>query len=478
MKSTVAVLLLSALSAAVAAFPEEKGVLVLDDDNFDAAVKENDYLLVEFYAPWCGHCKKLEPEYASAAATLKGSDGKLAKVDATVAKGLAERFEIKGFPTLKMFKNGRPSDYNGGRTAADIVSYVKKASGPVAKTLTSAADYAAMLEENNVFVVGYFADVASDNAKAYLAAAAKDDETSYAITSSPEIKASLGVTADTVALIKTGDKDRADYSETAFDTDAIALHIAANRLPLINEFSPENSKSIFGSAIKKHALFFTNSEGDYHEKTMGLFRELGTEFKGKVLMVRVPSTESKVMEYFGFKASDLPAFVLADMSGDGQMKKFIYTGEYDSASLKTFTEDFLSNNLKMVLKSEAVTPEDTAGNVWVVKGDSFNDIVLNNKNDVLVEFYAPWCGHCKKLAPTWDALGAAMKDVDSVTIAKCDATANEFDVEGLNVKGFPTIYFFKGDDKTPIQYNEGRELEDFVDFLHTNGATKFEHTEL
>ena len=68
--------------------------------------------------------------------------------------------------------------------------------------------------------------------------------------------------------------------------------------------------------------------------------------------------------------------------------------------------------------------------------------MINNNNDVLIEFYAPWCGHCKKLAPTWDELGARMAKVPTVTIAKCDATANEFDVEGLNIKGFPSIFYF------------------------------------
>ena len=59
------------------------------------------------------------------------------------------------------------------------------------------------------------------------------------------------------------------------------------------------------------------------------------------------------------------------------------------------------------------------------------------------------CGHCKNLAPIWDDLGMKFKknNNDNIAIVKMDSVANEIDVPGVSVKGFPTIYFFKGDDK-------------------------------
>ena len=76
----------------------EEGVLVLTEDNFQAAIESHSQILVEFYAPWCGQCKKLAPEYSSAASQLaeKGAEAKLAKVDATEQKELGQKFGIKG----------------------------------------------------------------------------------------------------------------------------------------------------------------------------------------------------------------------------------------------------------------------------------------------------------------------------------------------------------------------------------------------
>lgn len=101
---------------------------MLDTVNFNALVlNSKDIWIVEFYAPWCGHCKNLEPEYISAAKQLKGKV-KLGIVDATVEKDLGQRFRVEGFPTIKVFDYGSKSDskaydYQGERTASGIVSF-------------------------------------------------------------------------------------------------------------------------------------------------------------------------------------------------------------------------------------------------------------------------------------------------------------------------------------------------------------------
>lgn len=101
-------------------------VIELTEANFGALVTDSsDMWLVEFFAPWCGHCKNLAPEWESAAKQLKGQVS-LGAVDATEHQGLASKYGVKGYPTIKMFPAGKKKkarDYQGPREAAGIVAY-------------------------------------------------------------------------------------------------------------------------------------------------------------------------------------------------------------------------------------------------------------------------------------------------------------------------------------------------------------------
>ncbi|CAH1773742.1 unnamed protein product [Owenia fusiformis] len=102
---------------------DPKDVIELTDSNFEKLVlNSKDIWLVEFFAPWCGHCKNLAPEWQKAATELKGKV-KLGALDATVHQQTAGRYGVQGYPTIKMFQGGEASEYDGGRTASDIVSW-------------------------------------------------------------------------------------------------------------------------------------------------------------------------------------------------------------------------------------------------------------------------------------------------------------------------------------------------------------------
>lgn len=232
----------------------QANVMTLTNDNFDSVVNGDKFAFVEFYAPWCGHCKSLAPTYEKLGEAFAKTEVIIAKVDADADKTLSSRFGVQGFPTLKYFPKGStsPEDYSGGRDVKDLVSFIESKSGVRAR------------------------------------------------------KAALGT--------------------------------------------------------------------------------------------------------------------------------------------KTSVVDLDSSN--------------------------FDSIVLDKTKNVLVEFYAPWCGHCKSLAPVYEKVGIAFKNEPNCIVARVDADGERDLGEKYGVSGFPTIKFFPKDNKDGEEYSGGRSEQDFINFLNEKCLTK------
>jgi len=111
---------------------EVQAVKVLDPSNFDSiALSDEKDVLVEFYAPWCGHCKSLAPVYEKVAQAFAGeSNCVVANVDADAHRELGTKFDVSGFPTIKFFPKGsKAEEYNGGRTEGDFIKFLNEKCG-------------------------------------------------------------------------------------------------------------------------------------------------------------------------------------------------------------------------------------------------------------------------------------------------------------------------------------------------------------
>jgi protein disulfide-isomerase A6 len=245
-------ILFSCIVLAAASFDGNTDVLNLDGSNFDQHVGGSKPAFVEFYAPWCGHCKSLAPEYEKVATAFKHQPVVVAAVDADKHRELGSRFEVSGFPTLKYFPAGSTTAevYSGGRSAKDIVNFI-------------------------------------------------------------------------------------------------------------------NGKAGTNARIK-----------------------------------------------------------------------------------------------------EAPTA------VTVLTEASFDSVVKDPNKNVLVEFYAPWCGHCKKLAPDYEKLAKIFSSEKDVVIANLDATEHHAPAEAYGVSGYPTIKWFPKDNKEGVSYEGGRSVEDFVKYINEHAGTE------
>lgn len=187
------------------------------------------------------------------------------------------------------------------------------------------------------------------------------------------------------------------------------------------------------------------------------------------------------MEVAGIEPDMLPVLTLLEISNDGShgfqgAKKYrldTRKGAVKSDDVLHFLDDYEQKKLKPYLRSE---PEpvvgDETGPVHVIVGSTFSGIVHDETVDVLVDFYAPWCGHCRKLEPTYKELAKRLRHVRTLKIAKLDATRNE--VEGMMIQSYPSIFLFPAKGNRKVEYEGRRGLEDFVAFLHRHATIPFD----
>uniref|UniRef100_A0A0G4IFW8 Protein disulfide-isomerase n=1 Tax=Chromera velia CCMP2878 TaxID=1169474 RepID=A0A0G4IFW8_9ALVE len=441
---------------------EDEAVVTLTESNFDDFIKENPEALVEFYAPWCGHCKKLAPEYEKAAKALKGKVP-LGKVDATVEKDLASKFNVRGYPTLKFFKKGKEQEYTGGRSEETIIQWIETHTGPAVSVVDKATEVSD--EKPTVFVVKT-KDAETKLYKDFEAAADVNRESGL-------FQAILGDKSESLSVF------RKDEGETVWKESEYASlddFVYQEAFPLFGKIDGSNHRRYVNRKNYAGGLFWLCLSPDEYKKFGGAAREAAKNFKGDLSFVWLNLDELKSHAETAFGLTEFPAYVLEQ----GKARYVLESGGKDpsAASLKGFLEDVKAGKIKRTLKSEE-TPESNDAPVKVVTANTFDSILFESGKDVFFEIYAPWCGHCKKLEPIYTEFAEKMeKDLPSLLVTKMDGTQNDVPYAEFDFRGFPTIYYLKADDVKkakeagkpvqPAKYQGGRAVDDLVKYAKEN----------
>ena len=170
----------------------------------------------------------------------------------------------------------------------------------------------------------------------------------------------------------------------------------------------------------------------------------------------------RLVSYLGVDEKELPVVEIIDTTR-GEPKRYRHKGEIKLETLVSFLESFKAGKIEKYMKTEDI-PNANEGPVYKVVGRNFQSEVIDNNKDVLVKFYAEWCGHCKKLAPIYKTVAETLKENEMIKLVEIDATKN--DVEGISVHSFPTVYLYQaGKKKTPLKFEGDRTEEGITKFL-------------
>lgn len=364
------------------------------------------------------------------------------------------------------------SSHGHSLTICSITSFMIKQSLPAVSILTSET-----IEEfktaDKVVVVGYFDPTNKEANETYTAVAESlRDNFLFGATGDVALAKAEELTSPAVVVYKSFDEGKSVYSDK-LDAEAITAFIKTSSIPLIGEVSAETYQGYMEAGIPL-AYIFALTEAERTEFATAL-KPVAEKHRGVISFATIDA------EAFGAHAGNLnlkpdqfPAFAIQETVKNTKFP-FDQDLKITPETIGKFVDDFVAGKIQPSIKSEPV-PETQEGPVHVIVANNYQDLVIDNDKDVLVEFYAPWCGHCKALAPKYEDLaGFYFNNPDyaaKVVIAKVDATANDVPDE---IQGFPTIKLFPAGSKdSPITYTGSRTIEDLAKFIAENGSHKIE----
>lgn len=449
-------------------------------ENFEGKITGYPVALVKFFAPWCGHCKRLAPEFDKAAGILKNNDPPviLATVDCTADSGkdVCSKYGVSGYPTLKIFRDGELSqEYNGPREAGGIVKYMKAQVGPASKEVKTKGELESLLKRDETVILGVFKEKDSSLHKVFQKVADKERERyTFAHTHEAALADAKKLSDDVVLIRAKKFHSKFEDNEVVYDgsPDAVALEsfIRKRFFGLVGHRTQENYQQF------DNPLLIAYYDVDYDKNTKGTnywrnrIMKAVKEFSGKLsFAVSNKDQFAGELDEFGLKAADKPVIGIRNE----KQQKFRMESDFSIDNLNQFIKDYFAGKLEPHFKSEDV-PEKNDGPVKVAVAKNFDELVVKSDKDILIEFYAPWCGHCKKLAPTYESLGTELENED-VLIVKMDATANDVPAP-FEVQGFPTLYWLpKGEKSNPQKYDGGRDLNDFIKYIAKHATNELKN---
>ncbi|KAM9598712.1 LOW QUALITY PROTEIN: protein disulfide-isomerase-like protein of the testis [Morphnus guianensis] len=455
---------------------KENNVLLLKKSNFDRALKETKYLLVEFYVSLSQPSQNQSEESAEAARQLKKEAPRIqfGKIDVT-HHDLRKEFNIE-FPTVKSFvdsSRGDPIDCKGVRQASAFITWVKRRTGPSTVLINSTDQAEAIINADDLAVIGFKA-IHWKTQKAGFCSKTRDvPEMPFRMTASKDIHANYGIQKNTLVVFKKGKPVHNGVLEDGRQNKLDLMRLIKTfTLDLINEYNLETSVKIFDVPVENHILLFTPANSETFSVIYENYKSAAAEFRGKIMFVLVDTNETRNrgFEYFRIREVDVPAMRILNLTSDAKYN--MPADEVTVENLKEFCQSYLNGKAKLHVSGEEIPEDWDKMPVKVLVGKNFNRIVFNKIITVFVMF-GPWSYDCRKLLPIWDKLGDQYENHKDIIIAKTDVRANNILSIGLEHYPFFRL-FLAGPDYQEVAYAGEHTLKAFSEFLEEQSKTKAE----
>lgn len=421
------VLMLSLLLLLSLTIIQSQHVVELTDVNFFEIVSKEQPVLLEFYAPWCGHCKTMSPVLDKLAQEISNDkiETIIAKLDAEKYGKLADQFHVEAYPTIMWFpalsKRASQDQYQGGPKVASLKSFIQEKLG----NEKTASDMPA----------------ASDKKKAK-----KDDD----------------------------DSDDEEFPDQP--------------LPHVVDLTPENFDEHVGKD-KAVLIEFYAPWCPHCQELHPVYGELGASLisSSEVLIARVNAEKHETLGE-RFQIEGFPTIRWFPAQSNKPTARY-YQGQLNLDSLKKYvdrklatekTKEQMSTNTEVdadEVDAHAPPSVDDSATVVALNESNFETIIGKDK-PALVEFYAPWCPHCQELAPIYFELSkvyAQEQDAQkAVIIAKINGDENESLTKKYKIRGYPSLLWFPAQSThaSPRSFKKRPTLKSLQDYITRRLSTE------
>lgn len=441
------------LQSVLSQIEEDSGVWVLTESNMDLAFSLQPKLLVEFYAPRCQHCEKFAPEYEKAALRLQSLTPPIhiAKINGIENDSLLSKYEIKGFPTLLYFINGEPTPYTGDRTEDSVFAFVHSSSRPKVEIINTSKELDKFLQHNKCNVI-LFAPRSSKEFKDFEQVSKDFDRIGFIFTDSNQLAKEFRVTQPGLVLVKNARNERV-YFDKDFSVANLSEFIKKNQVSIVMDFDSEAIKLIFGD--NKSTLFLLTTEYDEYKVE---FETLSMVHRQTLLFCAADlntAAEGKLASFLNLSPDEQPTAIIIEPSKN--IAKYRLKGELTTDSLKDLIDDWVNGKAERFYKSQPLPQQAFDGDVRVLVGYNFKEVVSDKNFDVVVYFYSDYCKACEEFYDLFEDLVSEFKGTRKrLVFAKINMDLN--DVEFV-VDGMPMVVVFTKRNKEGVVYAGSLDVE-------------------